>query len=105
MRGMAGLPGFGCCTPTLERETPDDRDKPPAPPHDRGHVGPQPVAGDAAILRARGCQVQPLLRPFARATWPGGRPRLPGAPRCWRDIVAGAEPNRLRASFPVWRHT
>ena len=92
--------GFGCCTPTLERETPDDRDKPPAPLHDRGHDGPQPVTGDPAILRARGRQVRPLLRPFAGATWPGGGPHLPGAPPSisgTTDIIS-TQPKPLPAS-------
>src|SRR3954452_1210471 len=26
------------------------RDEPPSPPHDRGHDGPQSVAGDAAVV-------------------------------------------------------
>ena len=36
-----------------------------APPHDRGHDGPQFVAGDLTIVCARRCQVQPLLWPLA----------------------------------------
>ena len=44
--------------PTPRRETPDDRDKPSPPPHDRGHDGPQSVAGDSAILRPCGCEVR-----------------------------------------------
>src|SRR5208282_215749 len=103
MDGLAGLPGFGCFPATLERETPDDRDEPPTPPYDRGHDGPQSVAGDPAILRSRGRQIRPFLQPFAGAAWPGGCPHLSGSPCRWRDIMAGAEPDRLRASVPVWR--
>ena len=39
------------------QEPPDGRDEPSAPPHDRGHDGPQSVAGDATILRACGGKV------------------------------------------------
>jgi len=61
----SGLPGFGCFTPTLERlerETSDGRDKPATPPHDRGHDGPQSIAGDSAILHSCRCQVRALFR-------------------------------------------
>ena len=40
-------------------------DQPSSSPHDRGHDGPQPLAGDATILRACGGEVQPVFRPVA----------------------------------------
>jgi integrase/recombinase XerD len=40
--------------PNAGRETPDDRDEPAAPPHDRGHDGTQSVTRDAAIVCACG---------------------------------------------------
>src|SRR5271156_6449134 len=100
---LIGLPGFGCCTPTLERETPDDRDEPAAPPHDRGYDGSQSFAGNPAILRSRRRQIRPLLRPFAGETRSGRRPRLSGPFGGRRDVVAGSEPNSLRAALPVRR--
>lgn len=41
------------------------RDEPSAPPHDRGHDGPQSVAGDAAIVSQRSIEVQPVFWPLA----------------------------------------
>ena len=35
----------------FRQEPSDGRDEPSSPPHDRGHDGPQSVAGDATILR------------------------------------------------------
>src|ERR1700682_348970 len=55
------------------QEPPDGRDEPCAPPHDRGHDGPQSVAGDATILRPRGLEVQPVFRPLAGSAGSGGR--------------------------------
>src|SRR5260370_9828870 len=49
----------------LGQEPPDGRDEPSAPPHDRGHDGPQFVTGDATILRACGGEVQPVFRLLA----------------------------------------
>ena len=54
--------------------------EPSSPPHDRGHDGPQHVAGDAAILRQRGLEVQPIFRQVARAAEPGSRSRFSGSP-------------------------
>src|SRR6202453_5366611 len=54
----------------------DGPGEPSSPPHDRGHDGPQHVAGDAAILRQRGLEVQPIFRQVARAAEPGRRSRL-----------------------------
>ena len=48
---------------TYTRKLLDGRDEPAAPPHDRGHAGAKPVAGDAALLRARGRQIRPALQP------------------------------------------
>ena len=58
---VSGLPGFGG-SPTLDGRSPMTEMSPPSPPHDRGHDGPQSVAGDAAIVRAHSAQVRPLLR-------------------------------------------
>ena len=43
------------------QENPDGRVKPSSLPHDRGHDGPQSVAGDAAIVHPRGGEVQPVF--------------------------------------------
>src|SRR6516165_9156262 len=43
----------------------DGRDEPSAPTHDRGHDGPQSVAGDAAIVSQRHIEVQPVFWPVA----------------------------------------
>jgi putative transposase len=51
--------------PFPSEETSDGGDQPSAPTHDRGHDGPQSVAGDATILRACGREVQPVFRPVA----------------------------------------
>ena len=51
------------------QEPPDGRDEPSAPPHDRGHDGPQSVAGDATILRPCGREVQPVFRLARRIGW------------------------------------
>ena len=40
--------------------------EPSSPSHDRRHDGPQHVAGDAAILRQRGFEVQPVFWPVSR---------------------------------------
>lgn len=54
---------------------------PPSPPHDRGHDGPQPLAGDAAILRSCGVEVQPVLWQIPGDADAGGCSHLPGPPR------------------------
>ena len=95
-RAVLGLPGFGCSTPLLERETPDGRNESAAPPRDRGHDGPQSVAGDE--------------RSYVHAVaWFGGFfGRSPDKlnledVRAFQvhlvagGISAGAEPDRLRA--------
>src|SRR4051794_12860270 len=56
---------LGCATHPRDGRSPDGRCEPSAPPDDRGHDGPQSVAGNPAILRACGGQVQPVLRSFA----------------------------------------
>lgn len=52
---------FGLLRPLSSQELSDGRDQPSSPPHDRGHDGPQPLAGDATILRPRGIEVQPVF--------------------------------------------
>src|SRR6476469_270082 len=85
--------------PSLRQEFPDGRAQPSAPTHDRGHDRPQPVAGDAAILHQRGCEVQPLFRALAGPADPGRRSRLPGPPRLDGHFVAEPEPDRLRLAL------
>jgi hypothetical protein len=52
------------------------------------HDRPQHVAGDAAILRQRGFEVQPVLRPLARQTDAGRRSRFPSPSRIDGYFVA-----------------
>src|SRR4051794_41480708 len=76
-----------CQSPNLIRRSPDGRNEPAAPPHDRGHAGTQPVAGDAALLRARGRQIRPALQPIARPARAGGSPRLSDPPHNDRHLI------------------
>src|SRR5260370_3547839 len=55
--------------------------EPSSSPHDRGHDGPQHVAGDAAILRQRGFEVQPAFWQVARAAGFGRRSCFSGPSR------------------------
>src|SRR3546814_20888374 len=80
-----------------DRRYPDGYDEPSAPADDRGHGGPQSVAGDAAILPARGGEVQSVFRALAGPAGSGGRAGVPGPPGVDRDLVAGAEPDGVRA--------
>src|SRR6266403_909316 len=86
-----------------DRRYPDGRDEPSATAHDGGHDGPQSVAGDATILYSCGREVQPFLWSFAGPSRAGGRAGLSGASRIERDLVAGAEPGRLRAALLLRR--
>src|SRR3954469_12976358 len=102
MRGVAlaqsDLPSarvLGCATHPRDGRSPDGRCEPSAPPDDRGHDGPQSGAGNPAILRACGGQVQPVLRSFAGSAGSRGRARVPGASGCRRHVLAGAQPDRL----------
>jgi integrase len=70
--------------------------EPSSPPHDRGHDGPQHVAGDAAILRQRGLEVRPIFRQVARAAEPGRRSRFSGSLGLLGHLVAQSQPDRLR---------
>src|SRR3954454_22229620 len=73
--------------PSLIRRSPDGRNEPAAPPHDRGHAGAQSVAGDAALRRARGRQIRPTLQSIARPARAGGSPRLSDSPHYNRHFV------------------
>jgi Phage integrase family len=64
-----------------------------------GHDGPQSVAGDATIRRSGGLEVEPLFWSIAGSAGPGRCPRLPGSPGVDRDLLAGFEPDRLRAAL------
>src|SRR5260370_22321445 len=102
-----GLPSeriVGVEAQPLGQETPDGRDEPTATPHDRGHDGPQSVAGDATILRACGLEVQPIFWPFSGSAGSGRRPGLPGPSRRERHLVGGPEPDGLRTAVLLWRH-
>jgi hypothetical protein len=102
MREVSRLRGSGVFeAPFHSEETSEGGDQLSAPADDRGHDGPQSVACDAAILRACGCEVQPVFRPVAGPAGPGGRPGVPGASRRERDIVAGAEPDGVFEAVPV----
>jgi hypothetical protein len=78
--------------------------EPSSPPHDRGHDGPQHVASDAAILRQRSLEVQPIFRQVARAAKPGRRSRFSGSPGLHEHLVAQSQPDRLRLAVLLWRH-
>ena len=52
---------IGLLSPLSRQELSDGRDQPSSPPHDRGYDGPQSLAGDAAILRSCGGEVQPIF--------------------------------------------
>src|SRR3954454_349771 len=65
----------GLASRPSDRRSPDGRDEPSAPTHDRGHDGPQSVAGDAAILRQRRRQVYAAFRPFPDPAQLAGWPR------------------------------
>jgi integrase/recombinase XerD len=68
------------------------------------------MIGDMAVrnlpppTRPRGLEVQPLLWPLAGTAGSGGDARLSGPPRRDRDLVAGDEPDRLRAAVLLGRH-
>src|SRR5260370_19852029 len=80
------------------QETPDGRDEPSAAPHDRGHDGPQSVAGEATILRPRGLEVQPIVWPFSRSAGSGKRHRLARPSRREPQLLCGTEPDCLRTA-------
>src|SRR3954468_16928819 len=72
---------------TYTRRLLDGRDEPAAPPYDRGYARTQPVAGDTALLRARGRQIRPALQPVARPARAGGNPRLSDPPHRDRHLM------------------
>jgi len=108
------LRGFGRDNPLSDRRLPDGRDQPSAPSHDRGHDGPQSLAGDPAILPACGLEVQPLFWPFpdrldwrmfapSRCIWRPrgfpGRRSIRSSARCaflWRDARLRDDPGADR---------
>jgi hypothetical protein len=68
--GCSCLRGLWVSKPNpSDRRFSDGHDEPSAPPHDRGHDGPQSIASDTAIVSECGFEVQP-------AFWP-----LPGSAR------------------------
>src|SRR3546814_533422 len=85
------------------QEASDGRVEPSAPAHDRGHDGPQSIAGNAAILCPRGGEVQPIFQPLAGPARSGGRTCVPGASGLDGHLVARAEPDGLRPPVPLWR--
>src|SRR3954453_11082526 len=52
-------------SPLFRTGAPDGHDEPSPSADDRGHDGPQSLAGDAAILSLRRCEVQPSFQPAA----------------------------------------
>src|SRR4029450_8943776 len=64
-------------SPLFRTGAPDGHDEPSPSADDRGHDGPQSLAGDAAILPLRRCEVQPLFRRAAGSARHGAGPRLP----------------------------
>src|SRR4029078_3483443 len=101
---VSGLTGLWLSKPNPQTGAPDGRDEPSAPPHDRGHDGPQSVAGDATILRVCGGEVQPAFWPLAGAVGPQGRARLSGPSGGERHLLAAAHPNGLRAGVFLRHH-
>ena len=59
-------------------------------------------ATQRSYLHAVG-EVQPVFRPLAGSAGSGGCPRLSGSSGRDRHLVAGAEPDRLRAAVLLWR--
>jgi hypothetical protein len=86
------------------QELSEDRYQPSAPPHDRGHDGPRPLAGDATILRACGVEVRPVFRPVVRHADAEGRAQLSGPPRLEGCGVGEPEPDGGCASVLPRRH-
>lgn len=64
---------------------------------------PQPVAGHATILPACRDKVQPVFRPLAGAAGTGGCARLPDVPGVAGHLLAGAQPDGLRAAVLLRR--
>ena len=95
---------IGLLRPLSRQELSDGRDQPSAPPHDRGHDGPQSLAGDTAILRPRGVEVQPVFRPVAGQADAGGRSHLPGPPRLEGRGVGEPQPDGGGAAVLLRRH-
>ena len=52
---------------------------------------------------SRGGEVQPAFRLLAGPARAGGGQSLPSPSGRWRDLLAGAEPDRLRAAVLLWR--
>src|SRR3984957_3336329 len=65
MRTIDAVWGGAELKPIPQTGAPDGRVEPSSSPHDRGHDDPEHVAGDTAILRQRGFEVQPVFRPLA----------------------------------------
>ena len=94
---------MGCRNPLSDRRFSDGYDEPSAPTHDRGHDDPQSVAGDAAILRPRGFEVQRIFSSLARPARPGGCSGLSGASGFEGRRLGVAEPGRLRLALLLRR--
>ena len=57
---------IGAVEAPTSKEAANGRDDPAAPTHDRGYAGPQSVAGNTALLRARRRQIRAAFQPVAR---------------------------------------
>src|SRR4051794_7506550 len=61
-------------SPLFRTGAPDGHAEPSPSADDRGHDGPQSLAGDAAILSLRRCEVQPSFQPAAGSARHGAGP-------------------------------
>jgi len=76
-------------TQSSDRRSCNGSDDRAASTDDRRHDGSQPLASNSAILRLRGCQVQPFFWLFAGSPGDRGGSRLPASlGRAWLVVVA-----------------
>src|SRR3954451_4665359 len=91
-------------SPLFRTGAPDGHDEPSPSADDRGHDDPQSVAGDAAILSLRRCQIQPSFQRAAGSARHGAGPRLPAPPHRPEAVVVAHQPGRVRLALLLRRH-
>src|SRR3954452_3086259 len=91
-------------SPLFRTGAPDGHDEPSSSADDRGHDDPQSLAGDAAILSLRRCEVQPSFQPAAGSARHGAGPRLPAPPHRPEALVVAHQPGRVRPALLLRRH-
>src|SRR3954453_23221075 len=83
-------------SPLFRTGAPDGHDEPSSSADDRGHDGPQSLAGDAAILSLRRREVQPSFQPPAGSARHGAGPRLPAPSDRPEALMVAHQPGRVR---------